>query len=438
MKDKSEKPARIVSRILIGKLKETGATNRELAERAQISFRAIAEARDGFDPVELRGTKKKLGVVSSMTRLASCLDVDPRKVLDELGIDTSEASVKRQMERAREASLLKSSDEDPVIRAIRTRGFPSFGVVSWSPFTDDLGGGSFAKLLVRSVIGSLNPDWDREVGVRPPERDFVEAERRLLSNEADRPDCVLGLYDLPWRRQEGVNVVPLPGLHVRVGGLCTEPFSWNQVLANNPRSPIPHALLIRGDVGDRLLRGPVDYPSAKVVRPALDTFDPLEIARRIGKDAQSDFRDGFLFVADGPLVQSVKALLPEGKWHVVGANDECRTAPVVRFGFGLTRDSSHFTSLLEEAISGDLLGRALPRTVSLYLRLLESDHTNQVGFDPDDLERRESGLALRFVQIAQELDPDQARATLSKAARDPEQIREYFDRVMPPKSRGQA
>jgi hypothetical protein len=81
---------------------------------------------------------------------------------------------------------------------------------------------------------------------------------------------------------------------------------------------------------------------------------------------------------------------------------------------------------LNEAISGDLLGRALPRTVQLYLRLLDLDRTNQIGFDPADLDRREPGLAARFVEIAKQLDSD-AMSILGKAARDKQAVEAYFE-----------
>lgn len=431
MTAKAEKTHKIESPSLKRALLADGGSNRELAERAGISFRAIAEARDGFETAELRGARKRLGVVSSMTRLATCLDVDPSQVLRELGIDISDASVRRQIERAREASLLRPSEEDPVLRAIRARELsggtpgPVVGIVSWSPFTDDPGGGSFARLLARSVMGSLNPEWDREVNLKP-EKNFIDAERRLLSSEPDRPDCVVGLYDLPWRRQGDVEVVPLPGLYVRVGGLCTHPISWNDILANKPGAPLPHVLVIHGDVGDRLLRGPVDYPDGRLIKQRLETFDPAEIATRIQEHLSTDFKDGFLFVADGPLVRAVRAALPNASLHFVDGEDERRWAPVVRFGFAVPHDASRFVALLNDAISGDLLGRALPRTVQLYLRLLDLDLTNQIGFDPADLDRRELGLAARFVEIAKKLDTD-AKNILSKAARDKETVEAFFE-----------
>ena len=410
---------KISSETLKKALKDNGGSNREVAERAGISFRAIAEARDGYDAEDLLSPRKRMGVVSSITRLAACLGLDPSTILKELGIDVSDVSVQRQVERANEASLLRSAEEDPVLRAMRIRegtvgiSGPMISIVSWSPFNDDPGGGSFAKLIARSVMGSLNPDWERDKNLST-EKNFVEAEKCLLSSEQNKPDCVFGLYDLPWRNQGEVEVISLPGLYVRVGALCTVGFSWNKILASTPGAPLPHAMVIKGDIGDRMLRGPVDYPSGRLM--LVETYDPTEIAARIEGELSKKYKDGFMFVADGPLVMAVKAALPCQSPFFLKEVDDRHWAPVVQFGFAVQHDATRFAALLSDAISGDLLGRALPRTVRLYLRLLENDRTNQIIFDPTDLDRHQPGLAARFIAIAMTLDNDAAN-TLRGAER---------------------
>lgn len=426
----------VVSQTLLAALRKDGASNRALAERAGISFRALAEVWSGFDPNDLKGLRKRLGVVSTMTRLATCLDVDPYVVLDELGIDTSETAVQRQLEKVRDAAFLRPSEKDPVLRAMQARELaggqraPLIGIVSWSPFTDDPGGGSFAKLFARSILGSLNPDWDRETNLKA-ERNFADAEQRFHSDAPDRPDALFGLYDMPWRRQGEITVIPIPGLFVRVGGLCNTGIGWTEILANNPGAALPYVLTIRDDVGDRLLRGPVDYAEGRLIKPPLLTFDPAAIAARIKVEVATGFKDGFLFIADGPLVVAVNRLLEASGLKLTLVDEkEHRWAPIVRFGFAVSKDAIEFAALLREALSGDLFARALPRTVQLYLRLLNHDRevTNQIGFDFAHLETIEQGLATRFLEVAAKLD-NGARTLLVDAARDKDAIEQCFNRL---------
>ncbi|MBA3972621.1 MAG: hypothetical protein C0504_00220 [Candidatus Solibacter sp.] len=429
--------ARIKSPTLIRALKDHGGSNRELAEEANISFRAIAEARNGFDQTEIQGARKRLGAVSSITRLAIHLNLEPGVVLSEVGIDPSDAAVQRQIERARETSTPKTHhQEDYVLQAVKARELadpkrrpgPIVGIVPWSPFSDvDQGGASVARLLARSVLGSLNPEWDREVNV-VSEESFGDAEKRLLSDDAGTPECLLGLYDLPWRRRGDVEVVALPGLYVRVGGICTQSISWKEILTGWNQT-LPHALVIEGDVGDKLLSGPVDYPDARIIKPRLKTQNPREIADRVKYEVTHRLQpDGVLLVADGPLVSDVQSVLA-GMDITICEVTEPEWAPVCRFGFAIRIDARRFKELVEEAISQDLLGRVFPRTVYLYLKLLKSNNTGQVRLNLAEMASQfHPDGPLKFLKIAQEFDPHW-RTFLSNAVMDKPAFDDLADKI---------
>ena len=406
----SEKRAPIRSASLERALEADGGSNRELSERAGLSFRAMAEARGGIDAEALQGPRKRLGVASSMTRLAICLELDPADVLSELGIDPSDAAIRRQIERAREASSLSNYGDDKVLRAVRARMSsanpgPVVDIVQWAPFSfGGKSGASVAVSLARSVLGSLDPEWDREANVRPASS-FVDAQERLLADDGDRPDLLLGLYDIPWRRQLSVEVIPLPGLRVRVAGLCTRKIKWTDLLAG--RGNLPHAFVVEGDMGARLLNGPADYPRDRL--KTLSTFNPKEIAERIQRAIERGVPpDGLLFVADGPLASAVSdsltGLIDCGALELV--DPESRWAPTVKFGFAITDESPRFASLLQTAIQEDLFGRLLPRTVYLYLSLLKSDYYKQIRLDLEEIERTASIGARGFVELALNFDSE--------------------------------
>lgn len=430
---------RLTSETLTHALKAHGGSNRELAEEAGISFRAIAEARSGFDSNEMQGARKRLGAVSSITRLAICLNVEPNVVLKELGIDTSDATVQRHMERARDASFPSSYSDDYVLQAVKARELadpkkrsgPIVGIVPWSPFSDgDGGGASVARLLARMLLGSLNPEWDRDVNV-VAEASFGDAEKRLLSGDPGAPEVLTGLYDLPWRRRGDVDVVALPGLYVRVGGLCTQPISWKDILTG--RKELPHALVIEGDVGDKLLSGPVDYPDARLIKPRLTTQDAREISDRIKYEVTQRLQpNGLMLVADGPLVSTVQGVLESvlsGTEVRMSEVTDKEWAPVCRFGFAVRVDAKRFKELIEGAISQDLLGRVFPRTVYLYLKLLKSDRTGQVRLNLAEMRSpfHPDGDS-KFLEIAKEFDPDNYKALLTKAVMDKTALEDLLEK----------
>lgn len=432
---------RIKSKMLLKAIDADGGSNRDLAYKAGVSFRAIAEARTGFKDDDLQKTRKRLGIVESMTRLAISLGLDPHRVLEELNISASEAKVRKHVERAREDSASKAHHGgDYLLHAVRSRELvnprrkgPILGIVPWSPFSDGIiSGVSVAKLLARSVLGSLNPEWDREVNITL-EKSFSDAEKRLLSDdESDTPECLLGLYDLPWRRRADVEIVTLPGLRVKVGALCTRKITWKDVLVGG--DSLPRVLVIAGDVGDKLITGPADYPEGRIIKPRLETNDRPTICRRIQTECKQVRQNDLLFVADGPLVSDVFQHLEQ-----TGIKDQLKKdgievqkiggtawAPSYRFGFALRRDSPRSRDLIQEAIDQDLIGRLLPRTAYLYLKLVESG-PDEIGLNLSDLSERYAQGASNFLQITKELYPQNWRQLLERSVMD----RNTLDLLLP-------
>jgi hypothetical protein len=428
--------AKVTSQTLLLALRAHGGSNREIAEDAGISFRAIAEARNGIDVKELQQARKRFGVVASITRLAVYLNVEASTVLDELGIDPTDPSIQRQIERAKEASSLRTHHgDDYVFQGIAARQLvdskrkgPLVGIVPWSPFSDrHEGGESVARLLLRSVLGSLDAEWDRESNVTL-EESFGEAERRLLDDEPGTPECLIGLYDLPWRRRGDVDIVPLPGLYVRVGALCSREIRWQDILAGWCQE-LPHALVITGDVGDKLLSGPVDYPQARLIVPALATNSPLVIAETVRSHLQRQWPNGFLLVADGPVVSTVHSLLDGMGLSMLEVRNK-EWAPACQFGFATRAGAPRFTALLKEAVSQDLLGRVFPRTVYLYFKLLKGDRTGQIRLNLAEMKSPfHPDGPLKFLQIAQELDPDNWETILDGAVMDGYELKEIKRRL---------
>jgi len=256
-------------------------------------------------------------------------------------------------------------------------------------------------LLTATLLGSLDPTWDRASNVVLQET-FQTAEQGLLSDDDETPELLVGMYDLPWRRRKGIDVVPLPGLYVKVGGICTRDIHWKEILSGRDEQ-LPHVLLIEGDIGERLLAGPANYPSSKRIKDRVHVSDPQETVIKkikshlqIGDNQLSDF----LFVADGPFVSAIRDALKADELdlkEIQGAE----WVPKYRFGFAIRSDAPDFKDLVHEAISEDLLGRVFPRTAHLYIKLLTSDLTSQIVLDIDELNVHPAG-DMKFIKILHE------------------------------------
>jgi len=394
------------SPILEKALTEHGGNNREIAEEAGVSFRSLAEARNGIDGNQLKSSRKQHGVAESMTRLSIYLDVDPEQVLREIGIDPTDPTIRRHMERARIEATPKERTQDSVLHSMRARAGdgrpgPIVGMVPWLPlFNGDLAGPSVGLALARSLLRSLDPCWGGPKNLAACES-FVDAETQVLSQELGTPEIAMGLYDLPWRRSRGVDVVTLPGLSVRLGGLCTRQIGWRDILLAEHGEKPPWALVINGDAGSKLLSGAVLYP--RLLDPPLTSFDVEEAADRIRREVLKKPKDpsGFLFVADGPFVSQVANFLPDlvevkPLFPIIDKRD---TAPSYKFGVGVPVDAERFRFLIGEAISKDLLGRVFPKLVDLYLRLLGADRDGHVRLDISELD---GDRGARFLELALE------------------------------------
>ena len=397
-------------------LQAHGGSIREIAEEAGVSFRGITEARNGFEPKVLQSKRKQYGLAESMTRLSSYLGVDPATVLDELGIDPADPAIRRHMKRAMAEVPTAASGDDYVLQRVHAREVlgtarsvngPFAGIIAWRPFFDgQISGRSVAERLVRCLLGSIDPGWDRGKNFLPY-LDFSRAEEDLMSDSEGTPEILVGLYDLPWRQSEGILVVPFPGLHVELAGLSSAAVGWRTILSHGGEAgaPPPSLLVIEGDAGEHLLRGAADYPQSWIVDPPLRTANAGSIAERIHRELgqEGKYPSGFAFIADGPLVSTVKAHLQE-----LGVDlkelDQPGWAPSYRVGIGLRLDSQRFGRLVEEAFEQDLFGRVLPRTVQAYIDLIRGAPDRRVRLRLHELDELAAGLADRFLATASELD----------------------------------
>ena len=408
-------PSAVQSPTLFDALEAHGGSIREIAEEAGVSFRGITEARNGFDPKVLRSKRKQYGVAESMTRLSTFLGVDPGTVLSELGLDPTDGAIRRHMKRAMADAPSAAAGDDYVLQRVRAREVlgsprsvhgPLVGIIGWRPFFDgQVSGRSVAERLLRSLLGSIDPEWDRGSNFLPYD-DFSRAERDLLSDSQGTPEILAGLYDLPWRQGEGISVVPFPGLHVELAGLSSTKLEWRDILTYGRSAPA--ALVVEGDAGSHLLNGAADYPRERLISPAIGTFDPARIAERIRREMEREnaHPSGFVFIADGPLVSAVKSHLQEQGLDLHELGDP-GWAPSYQVGIGLRLDADRFGELIQEAFEQDLFGRVLPRTVQTYIDLLEGAPDRRIRLRLHELEDVSTGLADRFVAMACALKPTQ-------------------------------
>lgn len=397
-----------ISSTLTRALIDNGATNRVIAQGAGVSNRAVVEARHGVD-LEKVTRRKRQGVARSFTRLSIFFRLDPSIVLRELHLDPDAPELRVQINRARSDAFAPIPFGDHTLSVIQAReeNKPRVGIVNWDPFASkDTDNWSFATAITRGVLGAINPDW-RSVQTVPYD-DFSEAEELLFEDDARGLDVVVGLYDIPWRLlNEGVEVVTLPGLAMQLAGIAVglqnvpaPEVGWLDVLSGGGR--LPHALAIFGDAGSILLRGAADYPEG-LLGPDIKSRDPEKIARRLQYELETG-ELGIILIADGTLVSATTGILKDAGVTVREIGDAKR-APQYRFGFGVRTDSPIFRDLLKDALKQELFGRALPRTVLLYSRLIEiAKRKGRLVFSRTSLSELDSDLPSLFEEVAREMD----------------------------------
>lgn len=404
---------------------DSGLTNRELADKAKVSFKTLAEVRNGF--ADLESSKRRSGAARSLTRLATALGEDVSTVLREVGLDPSDPTIGRSIKLAEVARTtgLDDVDGDPILSFIRhdPKKPPRTAIIT-NPPIHPVGHTlpSIADALFRGILGSLDHRWSSAAEPTRFEQ-FADAEIAMQKHDSVAPHLCMGLYDLPARHHAGIDLVPIPGLSIKIGGLTNkENLNWVQLMTQfrDPRSA-PHVLCIEGDVGERWINGPVTYPHSYILPPLKESsLEAIEerFATEFEKARNGQYLGGLVFVADGPLIARFHAIQRFGEKFPGFRLIKAQEAPSWRFGIGLTGDAPEFKRRLENAIREDLLGTTFARTVSLYCQLLLDDFDETIRLDLSELERIRPGLSTRFQNIARDLyaaDETRRRVIFRKA-----------------------
>jgi hypothetical protein len=230
-------------------LAEPDNTLRKLFSEAGVSGKVVNEVREGWEDHEgeggLRSKRKTLGLAESLTRLSAYLGVPYEIPLREIGIwddgPVTGAARKALLTTAPPVAVPDHTLERLAAERLLEPAFTPrlrIGFLKVPPFHEEGRLDSFGRSYTLSLVRSVSLDWDVESRVREYDT-FPQAEKSLLSHDGEEGlDLVFGLFDVPARREHGIQVIPLPGIRFGLGAVTdTSELSWPRVLNATGTSP---------------------------------------------------------------------------------------------------------------------------------------------------------------------------------------------------------
>jgi len=387
----------IVSSTLQKSILLSGKTIRELAQDAKVSSRAVGEAINGLPKETFSSSRKQKGVIRSFTKLAEYLGVAIETVLSEIGFDSTSKEVKSEIENTKFAY-----DDDHTLSMIDGRDppFPNAGIADVAPISSSRGERlSFGELLMKSLLGAIDPEW---CNAAIQKCSFSDAHDSLLENTNESLDIVFGLYNLNWRKKEGLTVIPVPGLKVKLKAiqiskqdlLPNELVSWFELISK--KGDLPKVRFIKDEVGGFFFSGSVCYPSDLLADPITNesyTINNLPLSTKTLIDElnsnfgelgsyESSKIDSVVFVGDSEIIKHLQLEVPQRTNFQVTLLDDEPWTPTFEIGFGIRSDSEELIRIVREVVEHELFGNLLPGTASMLFDLyVHSDTSNCLEID---------------------------------------------------------
>ena len=375
----------------------------EIAKAAKVSTRALAKAKAGWSPsTELRTRRQKVGVAETVTRLAVYLGIRPDEALRELGIMGDDAVAAAISRAARDAARPQIHPDralsDIAIRASTDpQGSPvvKAGILAWEPFHRAGEESSFGRQYLEALLRSVNPNWRIEYH----DLETIDEAINALVSPPVKCDLIFGLYDLPYRRQEGLDFVPIPGISVSLGAIVSEQlssFDWPSLLYQTANTPL--AMVMKEEAGYHILVGSSGYANNNLLIQDHHSLHDLasDLLKQWSYFEASRGRSVCL-VADAfscrGVLEEISHLLthsppnldqPAPRFRLL--ERDTAWTPAFELGVALRADSTRFKSLLNFATRQSLFHHGLLRTAGLYLDLFEQTDSSDLIFQPSHLE----------------------------------------------------
>lgn len=372
----------------------------EIASSAGVSTKTLAAVRgdEVFKKINAAaGNYRKLSkLIGSLTRLSLFLGLDPYAVLKEYRIELTEP-VKSAIGRVKRTEAhTEIVVPDPTLERISARAIANeeevttvyVGLLAWAPFyKSGEPADSFAGQYMTTLIKGLNPEWRIKFKLY---KTIPEAISALVDSEPE-VDLVFGLYDTPYRRREGLEFLPVPGIKVRLGAVASKgqpKLKWFDLLdpeAAFPRGQMPHVVGLGEEVGYHVMAGAAGYHEDHV-RDLTYYHVPEMAADLILEHLKYGSARRVISVIDGFTARALLNVIPKrAEWKVYwkGGSAEPipseipqfefvepdKWTPTFEVGIAVRGDSRRFHDLLEFTTRLELFQNALPKVGRIYAQL---------------------------------------------------------------------
>jgi hypothetical protein len=295
------------------------------------------------------------------------------------------------------------------------------GILNWPPFYEGRETSGFAEPFIRRLVQAVNPYWRSD-----PIEEIATIDQAISGLVADPPeyDLVFGLYDTSYRREQGLDFIPVPGLFIELGAIAARPLTWRQVI--DPPEQKPHALVLKEEAGFHLLRGACDYKERLDITVA-DNHDYRRLAAQLiwlWKKYRS--RDVLLVVDANTCKRVLAEIADRERWlpfwreyadhgaeppvvaevrdfSMVGGGQDSSWVPRFPVCIAVRSDSPRFRELLTAAMRADLFNHARLATARLYQRLRETPGAEHLKFDGSTFQQLGEDCWKRFDEAWREV-----------------------------------
>jgi hypothetical protein len=398
-----------------------------IASDAKVSTKTLAFVRKGKVVSNRASSRERSGWAESLTRLALHLRVEPASALAEFGLSTAEADVRTAAERALRSVSRPQMVDDRALRDIELRRLSTeatrdirLGILKWPPFYYGSQKSGFAEPFTRRLVQSVNPFW-RAGEIE--EFETIEDAINGLINEPPTCELCFGLYDTSYRRELGLDFVPVPGLFIDLGAVAARPLTWPDLIDTTRGTP--HALVLKEEAGFHLLRGACDYKDT-VDLTVVDHHDPPRLAAHLIALWRKFRTRDVALVVDANTCRAVLSEITDGdSWRKhwrehAGHGAEAPTSsdlgsfcmvtssaggsagggwtPRYPVCIAVRADSPRLRELLNAALRADLFEHGRLATARLYQQLLETAGPADVSLHRSTLDELGEGHFDRFNQ----------------------------------------
>jgi hypothetical protein len=320
--------------------------------------------------------------VRTLSRIAACLERNPRAWIETVGISwterirkISEASIRGMRERSgRTDGSVKTPGPLPGVLHACAVDRPDF-----CASLPDLGV-SFLEALIRRLLGSIAP------GVEIRIESIPEAEALVaLAGPSPRIDVAAGILDTIDRRRRGLAFVPIPGWSVRLEATClgrkeiAPRFSrWGSW--THPACALP-IVASHGGVAHAYLSGASGVSGARL--RILSSNDPAELAHALIEEALRSPEGAAILAGDGGSPgaaprEGVQEMLENdarlaGDWVILGMEDAA-AAPAFPLAIAAGEGAQVSVDLIRGAMEREMFQAGVVPTAQLYAAFAAASH----------------------------------------------------------------